>query len=95
MRLYPLHLTHDDFWQRTIRRALSIKRLTHGLRRHYILGVRTVFILLVLANIAAFALGQGWFGVPRSQAGRTPADRQQALVNPDAVRVAPGQLQNR
>ena len=62
---------------------------------HYSVGVRAIFILLVLANIAVFALGQGWFGAPRSQAGRTPADRQQALINPDAVRVAPGQLQNR
>lgn len=62
---------------------------------HYSDGVRTVFILLVLANIAVFALGQGWFGTPRSQLGRSPADRQQTQINPDAVRVAPGQLQNR
>ena len=69
--------------------------MTRAPRCHYSEGVRAFFILLVLANIAVFALGQGWFGTPRSQLGRSPVDRQQAAIKPDAVRVAPGQLQNR
>ena len=57
--------------------------------------MRTIFILIVLANIAVFALGQGWFGTPRSQLGRTPPAKLQNQINPEAARVSPGQLQNR
>ena len=60
----------------------------------YSAGMRILFILLVLGNIAVFGLGQGWFGTPRSELGRSPANLQKQ-VNADAVRVLPGQLQAR
>ncbi len=45
--------------------------------------MRYLFLLLVLANVAVFAFGQGLFGLPPSDAGREPrplAQRNQHLV---------------
>jgi hypothetical protein len=57
--------------------------------------MRILFILLFIANLIAFALGQGWFGTPASQRGRTPIAKIQPQINADAVRVLPGQFQIR
>ena len=62
---------------------------------HYIAPMRTLFILLLIANLSVFALGQGWFGTPGSQLGRTLADRIAPQINPDALEISPGQLQIR
>ena len=53
--------------------------------------MRIFFTLLVIANIAIFGLGQGWFGTPRSELGRSPSSIQKQ-INADAVRVLPGQI---
>jgi hypothetical protein len=55
--------------------------------------MRTLFILLLLINLGVFALGQGWFGPPRSEAGRSPASRAQVQLNAEAATIGPGQLQ--
>ena len=62
---------------------------------YYIAPMRTLFILLFIANLSVFALGQGWFGTPGSQLGRTLADRIAPQINPDALEISPGQLQIR
>ena len=55
--------------------------------------MRTFFILLVLVNLGVFALGQGWFGQPRSEAGRSPANKIQTQLNAESAKFGPGQLQ--
>jgi hypothetical protein len=55
--------------------------------------MRTFFILLVLVNLGVFALGQGWFGQPRSEAGRSPASKIQIQLNAESAKFGPGQLQ--
>ena len=55
--------------------------------------MRTFFILLVLVNLGVFALGQGWFGQARSEAGRSPASKVQAQLNVEAAKFGRGQLQ--
>jgi hypothetical protein len=55
--------------------------------------MRTFFILLVLVNLGVFALGQGWFGQARSEAGRSPASKVQAQLNVESAKFARGQLQ--
>jgi hypothetical protein len=57
--------------------------------------MRTLFIILVILNLGLFAVGQGWFGTPRAQKGRTPAANIAAPLNADAVKIGPGQLQTR
>jgi len=32
--------------------------------------MRTLFVLLFLANVMLFGVGQGWFGLPPSEEGR-------------------------
>ena len=56
--------------------------------------MRILLTLLLIGNIVFFGLGQGWFGTPRSEVGRSPASIQKQ-INADAVRVLPGQLQAR
>ena len=56
--------------------------------------MRIFFTLLVIGNIVVFGMGQGWFGTPRSEAGRSPSSIQKQM-NADAVRVLPGQIQAR
>ena len=55
--------------------------------------MRTFFILLVLVNLGVFALGQGWFGQPRSEAGRSRASKIQTELNVESAKFGPGQLQ--
>ncbi len=55
--------------------------------------MRTFFILLVLVNLGVFALGQGWFGQPRSEAGRTPFSKVQTPLNAESAKFGPGRLQ--
>ena len=57
--------------------------------------MRAVFIVLMLINLGVFGVGQGWFGTPRAEAGRTAANRLPVPLNADAVKLGPAQLQNR
>ncbi|WP_459616149.1 hypothetical protein [Bordetella sp. 2513F-2] len=41
--------------------------------------MRVLFLLIVLANVWAYALGQGWLGVPPNDEGRNPARLAQEL----------------
>ena len=49
--------------------------------------MRTFFILLVLINLGVFALGQTNPAQARSEAGRSPASKTQAPLNPDSVKL--------
>ena len=54
-----------------------------------------VFCLLLLAtNVLVYGLGNGWFGHPRTEIGRSPAMLSYQL-NAQALTVSPGQLQAR
>ena len=55
--------------------------------------MRTFFILLVLVNLGVFALGQGWFGQPRSEAGRSAPSKLHTPLNAEAAKFGPGRLQ--
>jgi hypothetical protein len=55
--------------------------------------MRTFFILLVLVNLGVFALGQGWFGQPRSELGRSPVSKMQTPLNAESAKFGRGQLQ--
>ena len=57
--------------------------------------MRAVFIILMLINVGVFGVGQGWFGTPRAEAGRTATNRLPQPLNADAVKLGPVQLQNR
>jgi hypothetical protein len=57
--------------------------------------MRAVFIVLMLMNLGVFGVGQGWFGTPRAEAGRTATNRLPVPLNADAVKLGPAQLQNR
>ena len=57
--------------------------------------MRTLFIILILANAMCFALGQGWFGTARSQLGRTSDVKVQTPLNSEAVKLGAGQFQTR
>jgi hypothetical protein len=57
--------------------------------------MRAVFIVLMLINLGVFGVGQGWFGTPRAEAGRTATNRLPVPLNADAVKFGPAQLQNR
>jgi hypothetical protein len=57
--------------------------------------MRAVFIILILINLSIFGLGQGWFGTPRSEAGRTATNRLPVPLNAEAAKLGPVQLQTR
>ena len=57
--------------------------------------MRAVFIILMLINLGVFGVGQGWFGTPRAEAGRTAANKLPVPLNADAVKLGPAQLQSR
>ena len=57
--------------------------------------MKAVFIILILINLGIFALGQGWFGTPRSEAGRTATNRLPVQLNAEAAKLGPVQLQTR
>lgn len=45
--------------------------------------MRFLFLLIFVANVAALAYGQGFFGIPPSEEGRTP--RQLSERNQQAI----------
>jgi hypothetical protein len=55
--------------------------------------MRTLFFVLAVANVLMFGLGQGWFGPPRTEAGRQSA-LLQAQVNPQALTIGQVTLQS-
>lgn len=57
--------------------------------------MRAIFIILMLINLGVFGVGQGWFGTPRAQAGRTAASQLPVPLNADAATLGPAQLQSR
>jgi hypothetical protein len=57
--------------------------------------MRAVFIIVMLINLGVFGVGQGWFGTPRAEAGRTADNRLPVPLNADAAKLGPVQLQNR
>lgn len=57
--------------------------------------MKAVFIILMLINVGVFGVGQGWFGTPRAEAGRTATNRLPVPLNADAVKLGPVQLQSR
>jgi len=50
--------------------------------------MRILFVLIVLANLWAYALSHGWLGQPPQDAGRTPWRASEAL-NADKVTLLP------
>ncbi|WP_201258529.1 hypothetical protein [Bordetella sp. H567] len=48
--------------------------------------MRILFILIVLANIVVYGVGQGWLGVQPEDEGREPIKQQQQL-NADKVMI--------
>ncbi len=50
--------------------------------------MRVLFILILLANLGAFALGQGWLGPRPGDEGRD-AWRSSQELNPGAVTLTP------
>lgn len=56
--------------------------------------MRSLFIILLTANVLMFGLAQGWFGTRGSEPGRQPG-MMSAQLNPDALTVKPAQALNR
>ncbi|SOE52599.1 hypothetical protein BER2_4489 [plant metagenome] len=50
--------------------------------------MRGLFILILLVNLAFFALGRGWLGVPPAETGRKPGQAARQM-QPDAIIVLP------
>lgn len=48
--------------------------------------MRILLVLIVLANIVAYGIGQGWLGVQPEDEGREPTKMQQQL-NADKVAI--------
>lgn len=57
--------------------------------------MRAVFIILMLINLGVFGVGQGWFGTPRAETGRTAPNKLPVPLNADAAKLGPVQLQSR
>jgi len=63
--------------------------------------MRPLFLIILLANLAVLGFGQGLFGPPPSEDGRTPrrlSERQQnsiALGNPLPAEPAPAPVQSK
>jgi hypothetical protein len=57
--------------------------------------MRAIFIILMLINLGVFGVGQGWFGTPRAEVGRTATNRLPVPLNADAAKLGPVQLQSR
>ena len=51
-------------------------------------------ILLLVANVLVYGLGDGWFGHTRTEVGRSPA-MMSSQLNAQALTISPGQLQAR
>lgn len=57
--------------------------------------MRFLFFLVLLANVAVLAFGQGFMGTPPSEEGRTPrqlSERNQHILEFGQARVAPAEL---
>ncbi len=52
--------------------------------------MRFVFLIILVANVAALAYGQGFFGVPPSEEGRAP--RQLSERNQQAITLGSPRL---
>ncbi|HUH58675.1 MAG TPA: hypothetical protein VL001_01215 [Candidimonas sp.] len=52
--------------------------------------MRFLFLLIFVANVAALAYGQGFFGIPPSEEGRTP--RQLSERNQQAITLGTASL---
>ncbi len=50
--------------------------------------MRSLFIILLVANSLMFGLAQGWFGAPRTEPGRQPA-MMDTQINAQAIRISP------
>lgn len=50
--------------------------------------MRGLFVLILMVNLALFALGRGWMGVPPAETGRNPAQAAQQM-QPGAIVVLP------
>ena len=50
--------------------------------------MRSLFIVLLVANSLMFGLAQGWFGAPRTEPGRQPA-LMETQINSQAIRISP------
>ncbi|MEI2415789.1 hypothetical protein V8Z80_06355 [Orrella sp. JC864] len=48
--------------------------------------MRVLFVLVMLANAAVFAIGRGWLGIPPAETGRDPAQLARQF-NAEAVRL--------
>ena len=57
--------------------------------------MRTLFIILFIANLVLFGIGQGLFGTARSQLGRTSELKIPSQINADAITFGAGQFQAR
>jgi hypothetical protein len=57
--------------------------------------MRIVLVLILLINLGVFALGQGVFGTPPAEKGRSTKGAPEAQLNPEAVVIAPGRFQTR
>lgn len=56
--------------------------------------MRSLFVILLAANVLMFGLGQGWFGAASVEPGRQPG-MLNAQLNPQALSVSVGRLQER
>jgi hypothetical protein len=48
--------------------------------------MRILFVLIVLANVVMYGIGQGWFGVSPAEEGRDPGRLRQEL-NADKITI--------
>lgn len=56
--------------------------------------MRSLFVILLAANVLMFGLGQGWFGATSAEPGRQPG-MMNAELNPQALSISVGRLQDR
>jgi hypothetical protein len=52
--------------------------------------MRSLFVILLVANSLLFGLAQGWFGSPRVEPGRQPA-MMDTQINPQALSISVGE----
>ena len=56
--------------------------------------MRSLFVILLAANVLMFGLGQGWFGATSVEPGRQPS-MMNAQLNAEALTISVGRLQER
>ena len=57
--------------------------------------MRIILVFFLLLNLGVFALGQGVFGPPPAEKGRSDKTAPGAELNSEAVVIAPGRFQTR